>query len=431
MGESPTSPSRRRATLAQVQEPKIQDQETLASSLAHVLADTRSDIQYVSVYGTHGPGMYTRGRLSPVEEGLGHDCLPSKCTKPGAPPSHASFAVRLSRGLIFGVMEGHGSSGGQIANFAANNVARQLLMHFDVLSELMANETASSVEQVKQMVVKIFESAHAAVVASDDAQVNLTTKKWFVPTPDDKAAFIDATSSGCCAIVGIVVNDQMVLANCGDAAAKLLIPSSSDPLRVRYNDAAPLPKPLRTRCSIATINTQHIASNREESDRISNLGGVCFQLSGDPCLRVFVAGRVFPGLTVSRSLGDIVAKEIGVIPTPDVYWVKLSNLEAGATLVIATDAVWKYLSDGQGCDVVRDQGKHGAKSGAAHLNKLAAGKWDANNDGFMGDLSTFVFWVPQWLQEIEHPSQDIVNRRSKSSNPQCAVKNIVWTRTIE
>ena len=42
-------------------------------------------------------------------------------------------------------------------------------------------------------------------------------------------------------------------------------------------------------------------------------------MEGDVPHRVFVKGKPFPGLSMSRALGDTLAGQVGVIAVPDVH----------------------------------------------------------------------------------------------------------------
>eukprot|EP00341_Mesodinium_pulex_P009212 CAMPEP_0116909832 /NCGR_PEP_ID=MMETSP0467-20121206/14516_1 /TAXON_ID=283647 /ORGANISM="Mesodinium pulex, Strain SPMC105" /LENGTH=66 /DNA_ID=CAMNT_0004585277 /DNA_START=637 /DNA_END=837 /DNA_ORIENTATION=- len=55
-----------------------------------------------------------------------------------------------------------------------------------------------------------------------------------------------------------------------------------------------------------------------EKKRIMQSGGEVRKLEGDIPHRVFVKGRAFPGLAMSRALGDLIANSVGVSCEPDV-----------------------------------------------------------------------------------------------------------------
>jgi serine/threonine protein phosphatase PrpC len=50
---------------------------------------------------------------------------------------------------------------------------------------------------------------------------------------------------------------------------------------------------------------------------------------------------MYPGLSISRSLGDILAHEIGVISTPDVIEHNVSN---DLFLIIGSGGIWDHIS---------------------------------------------------------------------------------------
>jgi serine/threonine protein phosphatase PrpC len=47
-------------------------------------------------------------------------------------------------------------------------------------------------------------------------------------------------------------------------------------------------------------------------------------LSGDKKPRIYVRGRTFPGISTSRSLGDLLAHQIGVTSEPSVRIINIS-----------------------------------------------------------------------------------------------------------
>jgi serine/threonine protein phosphatase PrpC len=66
----------------------------------------------------------------------------------------------------------------------------------------------------------------------------------------------------------------------------------------------------------------------------SNLRGV---------FRVWVKDKDFPGLAMSRSIGDKIAHTVGVIPDPDVTIYKMNKEEYTYFVVSASDGIWDAL----------------------------------------------------------------------------------------
>lgn len=56
----------------------------------------------------------------------------------------------------------------------------------------------------------------------------------------------------------------------------------------------------------------------DEVRRIYENGGEVRKLAGERIWRIFLKGKYFPGLICTRSLGDLIGREIGVISTPHI-----------------------------------------------------------------------------------------------------------------
>ncbi|CAJ1362935.1 unnamed protein product [Effrenium voratum] len=82
-----------------------------------------------------------------------------------------------------------------------------------------------------------------------------------------------------------------------------------------------------------------------EQERIDAAGGeVRSQIYPDGWVvhRVFARGQELPGLCKSRSLGDLLAKEVGVTAVPDVAVVEV-KLARKPFILLASDGIWEFL----------------------------------------------------------------------------------------
>ena len=59
--------------------------------------------------------------------------------------------------------------------------------------------------------------------------------------------------------------------------------------------------------------------------------------------RVWLKDRDFPGLAMSRSIGDKLAHTVGVIPDPDITIYKMNRDDYVYFIVQASDGVWDSL----------------------------------------------------------------------------------------
>ena len=85
-------------------------------------------------------------------------------------------------------------------------------------------------------------------------------------------------------------------------------------------------------------------------------GGVVEQLKdedgeGIGPYRVWVKGKDYPGLAMSRSIGDLKGKTIGVIPDPGIYEYDINK--STKYIIVCSDGVWEFLNN----EIVMNIGK--------------------------------------------------------------------------
>ena len=59
--------------------------------------------------------------------------------------------------------------------------------------------------------------------------------------------------------------------------------------------------------------------------------------------RVYKKGQDYPGLAMSRSIGDIDSKKIGIIPNPEIIEYNIS--EETKYMIICSDGIWEFMSN--------------------------------------------------------------------------------------
>jgi serine/threonine protein phosphatase PrpC len=90
----------------------------------------------------------------------------------------------------------------------------------------------------------------------------------------------------------------------------------------------------------------------------------------------------YPGLAMSRSLGDLVASSIGVTCDPGIFYLILEILEFEITdysrfIVIASDGIWEFLDNNRVMNVVNSYYLKNDAEGACHaLVKEATDWWE-------------------------------------------------------
>ena len=59
--------------------------------------------------------------------------------------------------------------------------------------------------------------------------------------------------------------------------------------------------------------------------------------------RVWVQNEMYPGLAMSRSIGDFIASSVGVIPNPEI--IEYSLNKSSKYMIIASDGIWQFMSN--------------------------------------------------------------------------------------
>eukprot|EP00899_Mesostigma_viride_P004583 jgi/Mesvir1/14125/Mv12415-RA.1 len=103
------------------------------------------------------------------------------------------------------------------------------------------------------------------------------------------------------------------------------------------------------------LTVDHKPNDPKESHRINNSGGRVDRIttaSGSKIgpFRVYAKDKPFPGLAMSRSLGDVFAHSVGVSMVPDVTVLALDGTEV--FLLLASDGLWEYFSNKEAVDFV-------------------------------------------------------------------------------
>jgi serine/threonine protein phosphatase PrpC len=102
------------------------------------------------------------------------------------------------------------------------------------------------------------------------------------------------------------------------------------------------------------ITRDHKPDLPDERKRIVEVGGRVFAVRFDDGIdgpaRVWLSYAELPGLAMSRSLGDTIAKEAGVISTPDLFEEDLTPDHK--FLVMASDGLWEFMQNQEIVDIV-------------------------------------------------------------------------------
>lgn len=115
------------------------------------------------------------------------------------------------------------------------------------------------------------------------------------------------------------------------------------------------------------------------------------KLEGDVPHRVFVRGRAFPGLAMSRAIGDQIANAVGVSSEPDV---NVFPIEANDEFVIlASDGVWEFLKPKTVGEAAHQRGFTKLKESCEYIAEQAWKHWLHNEINVVDDITVIMLWL--------------------------------------
>ncbi len=244
---------------------------------------------------------------------------------------------------IFGVFDGHGENGLEISKFVSNYFT-------NYYENFYQNSYSSTSDSIKNSYSNLDE----------------TLKKLH---NENK---IDIFRSGTTSNITIIENTKIFCSNLGDSRSILID---------KYNN-------------IHTLSIDDTPEIPIEKERILNLGGEVSRVEWCDYgpFRVWFKDKNYPGLAMSRSLGDLEAEKIGVISEPKIVEFNCENVDV-KFIVVATDGIWEFLSNEKvkniilpfyNCDDVKGANKK--------LVEIAKKFWEVNNKMGVDDITSIIIF---------------------------------------
>ena len=267
-------------------------------------------------YHKHGKGFRYWSKLSKA----GADINGNEKTNQDTPLAYISVD-NIEGFNIFGVLDGHGNNGHFVSQFCR-----------DYFMNKMKSYTESIISITQQ-------------ITAEDIYINLKEdnfsyiKGLFLNADNElrNQSNFDCNLSGTTCNLIFQFNNHLVGFNVGDSRS-ILIEDSGD----------------YTNKIIHPLSVDHKPDLPEELKRICSSGGAVDKIQdlyGNKLgpNRVFKVGCVYPGLAMSRSLGDFQAKECGVISEPQITEYEIN--ENTKYFVVCSDGIWEFLWNEQVRDI--------------------------------------------------------------------------------
>ena len=193
---------------------------------------------------------------------------------------------------------------------------------------------------------------------------------------DSNEIHFDTNFSGSTCIILFQVGDCLICSNVGDSRAII----------------------LKEEDEIIELSKDQKPENDNEKKRIEEMGGIVSQCNdlyddgkeGGP-FRIWMKGCDYPGLAMSRSIGDKIAHSIGVISEPEILNFNIDN--KCQCLVIGSDGVWQYLSNSDIGRIIKPfLIKNEAENCCKEIIRKSSLKW-IENDFIVDDITVSVIFL--------------------------------------
>ena len=268
-----------------------------------------------------------------------------KGLKPDCPNQDDFVVVIDDKSVILGVFDGHGSHGHEVSNFIHKAFPTALIDH----DQWMLNPTT----------------------AISDAF--LTVHNELLTYCSKKTSHFDCILSGSTATLVNVRSNKLYVGHAGDSRAVL-------------------GKRVGGKIISFELTRDHKPTLPDEYSRIVKMGGEVRKLDDDVPYRVFVRGKQYPGIAMSRTVGDALAQRVGVVCIAEVNEFNLCPEDE--FILICSDGVWEFISNQEAVDEIAKHGKN-AKNAAEALAGLAWNRWIKNEEDVVDDITVVLAYLKE------------------------------------
>jgi len=332
--------------------PKTDVRGNVATSLEGNILDLFPDAQRrTSVTGAVPPdGVQQKGFADKPtrkggDEGLKNfkvGCACKKGLKPESPNQDDFCIFRADGTSIYGVFDGHGPYGHDVSAFVQEALPRCFA------------QDPQFVDDPEKALCAAFPAAHRQCTESQ-------TEFRF-----------DCSLSGTTATMAMHRDGALYIGHVGDSRAVLAKRRCGGELRAE------------------DLTEDHKPTCESERRRIQAAGGQVRRLDGDIPYRVFLSGKMYPGLAMTRSIGDIVGVTAGVTSNPDVRALKVQR--DWRFLLLCSDGIWEFITSQEAVDII---GKYPASEVQKAVDSLASeawNRWIQEEGDVVDDITVICAW---------------------------------------
>ena len=230
---------------------------------------------------------------------------------------------------IYCIMDGHGSNGHLVSKYIKDKIIQNLNninFYFKKISNKINTKEypANVLELIKK---KLEKNNYKKIVDFFKLLDNGLSSNEIL---------FDVNFSGSTCIILFQIGKYLICSNVGDSRA----------IMIKENN------------EIIELSKDQKPEDFNEKIRIEKMGGIISQCNdlyddgkkGGP-FRIWVKGHDYPGIAMSRSIGDKIAHDIGVISEPEILSFIIDD--KCQFLVIGSDGIWQYIKNEDVYEIIK------------------------------------------------------------------------------
>ena len=252
---------------------------------------------------------------------------------------------------IFSVLDGHGEFGHLVSRF----VTKYFATFFK--------------KNKKMKVLKSEDEVYYRLIKND---YDILKRVYKHAEKDINKSQIDAKFSGTTCVMVFQVGEKIICANVGDSRAIMVKGEKAN--------------------KIIPLSIDQKPNDPEEKKRIESQNGEVDQYEEDGeksgPFRVWAKGQVYPGIAMSRSIGDFVASTLGVIPEP--VFIEETIDKDTKFIIIGSDGIWEFLENQKVANIVLPYYQKNDPDGACKALIKEATEWWNKEDIVIDDITVIV-----------------------------------------
>ena len=206
---------------------------------------------------------------------------------------------------VFGIFDGHGTKGHLVSQFISNYLKNYFTSEESPFINLTSKEIYEYIKKDNySFIINLIKQSEEKLFEQEDIESNF--------------------SGTTCNLV-IHINNKIICSNIGDSRS-IMVKDHKTIIQLSYDQ-----KP----------------DDENEKKRIEENNGEVHKLIDEEegeigPMRVFMKGEKFPGIAMSRSIGDRIASKIGVFSLPEIREFEIE--ETSKFIVMGSDGIWEFLT---------------------------------------------------------------------------------------